>query len=77
MPPSVLSIHVALPRETRSGDEVIRTAFYVRVLEEGLQSTDQRHVFNLSAVAQVPAFSNNILRRLVSDWQLSPILKVK
>src|SRR5881296_3235364 len=45
--------------------------------DSGLQSTDQRHVFNLSAVAQVPAFSNNILRRLVSDWQLSPILKVK
>ena len=42
MPPSVLSIHVALPREIRSGDEVIRTAFYVRVLEEGLlQSGDE------------------------------------
>src|SRR2546422_342306 len=45
--------------------------------DSGLQSTDQRHVFNLSAVAQVPAFSNNILRRLASDWQFSPILKVK
>jgi len=45
--------------------------------DSGLQSTDQRHVFNLSAVAQVPAFSNNILRRIASDWQLSPILKVK
>ncbi len=45
--------------------------------DSGVQSTDQRHVFNLSAVAQVPAFSNNILRRVASDWQLSPILKVK
>src|SRR5437016_7333622 len=42
--------------------------------DSGLQSTDQRHVFNLSAVAQVPAFSNNILRRVASDWPLSSIL---
>jgi len=42
MPTSVLSINVALPREIRSGDEVIRTGFYVRVLEEGLlQSGDE------------------------------------
>ncbi|PYS16317.1 MAG: hypothetical protein DMG15_02550 [Acidobacteria bacterium] len=43
----------------------------------GAQSTDQRHVFNLSAVAQVPRFSNNMLRLFASDWQFSPILKVK
>jgi hypothetical protein len=45
--------------------------------DSGAQSTDQRHVFNLSAVAQVPKFSNNVLRLLASDWQFSPILKVK
>ena len=45
--------------------------------DSGAQSTDQRHVFNLSAVAQVPKFSNNMLRLLASDWQFSPILKVK
>ena len=45
--------------------------------DAGVQSTDQRHVFNLSAVAQVPKFSNNMLRMIASDWQFSPILKVK
>ena len=45
--------------------------------DTGTQSTDQRHVFNLSAVAQVPKFSNNVLRLLASGWQFSPILKVK
>ena len=45
--------------------------------DAGVQSTDQRHVFNLSAVAQVPKFSNNMLRLFASDWQFSPILKVK
>src|SRR5437588_3579896 len=45
--------------------------------DSGIQSTDQRHVFNLSAVAQVPAFSNNTLRMVASGWQFSPILKVK
>jgi len=45
--------------------------------DSGLQSTDQRHVFNLSAVAEVPAFSNNMLRLVASGWQFSPILKVK
>src|SRR5207249_2506502 len=43
----------------------------------GAQSTDQRHVFNLSVVAQTPKFSNNRLRRIASDWQFSPILKIK
>jgi Carboxypeptidase regulatory-like domain/TonB dependent receptor-like, beta-barrel len=45
--------------------------------DAGAQSTDQRHVFNLSAVAQVPKFSNKVLRSVASDWQFSPILKVK
>ena len=45
--------------------------------DSGIQSTDQRHVFNLSAVAQVPAFSNNTLRLVASGWQFSPILKAK
>jgi hypothetical protein len=45
--------------------------------DSGLQSTDQRHVLSLSAVAQVPAFSNNKLRLVASGWQFSPILKIK
>src|SRR5262245_24762058 len=45
--------------------------------DAGPQSTDQRHVFNLSVVAQTPKFSNTMLRLLASNWQFSPILKVK
>jgi hypothetical protein len=45
--------------------------------DAGPQSTDQRHVFNLSSVLQVPKFSNNLMRIVASDWQFSPILKIK
>jgi hypothetical protein len=38
---------------------------------------DQRHVFNLSAVFQTPAFSSRALRVVASNWQLSPIMKIK
>jgi hypothetical protein len=40
-------------------------------------TSDQRQVFNLSAVAQSPRFSNRALRMVASDWQLSPIVKLK
>ena len=40
-------------------------------------TSDQRQVFNLSVVAQTPKFSNRALRILASDWQLSPIMKIK
>src|SRR6185436_2900219 len=43
----------------------------------GAQSTDLRHVFNLSVVAQTPKFANLALRRIAGDWQFSPILKVR
>ena len=39
--------------------------------------SDQRQVFNLSAVLQSPKFSNTLLRWLASDWQLAPIMKIK
>jgi hypothetical protein len=42
-----------------------------------LISTDQRHLFNLSVIAQTPRFTNRALRLLASDWQFSPILKLK
>ena len=38
---------------------------------------DQRQVFNLSAVAQTPKFSNKMLRLLASSWQISPIMSIK
>ncbi|PWU09459.1 MAG: TonB-dependent receptor [Terriglobia bacterium] len=42
-----------------------------------LVSSDQRHLFNLSIVAQTPKFSNRAARLLASDWQISPIVKIK
>jgi hypothetical protein len=39
-------------------------------------ATDRRHVFNLSAVAETPDFSNRTLHVLASGWRFSPILKV-
>jgi len=38
--------------------------------------TDRRHLFNLSAVAETPRFSNHVLRTVGSGWRLSPIFKV-
>jgi hypothetical protein len=42
-----------------------------------LVSSDQRHVFNLSVVAQTPKFSSRALSLIASQWQFSPILKIK
>ncbi|HSR06155.1 MAG TPA: TonB-dependent receptor [Bryobacteraceae bacterium] len=42
-----------------------------------LISSDQRHLFNLSVVAQTPRFANRALRIVASDWQVSPILKLR
>jgi hypothetical protein len=38
-------------------------------------STDRRHNMNLSAVAEMPRFSNNKLRWIASGWRLSTIYK--
>jgi len=43
----------------------------------GTQSTDLRHSFNLSVVAQTPKFANATLRKIASEWQFSPILKMR
>jgi hypothetical protein len=39
-------------------------------------ATDRRHLFNLSAVAETPGFSNRTWRALGSGWRLSPIFKI-
>jgi hypothetical protein len=36
---------------------------------------DQRHIFNLSAVAMTPQFSQPALRKIGSGWSFSPIFK--
>ncbi|HYR89639.1 MAG TPA: carboxypeptidase regulatory-like domain-containing protein [Terriglobia bacterium] len=41
------------------------------------QTGDQRHVFNLSAVLQTRRFSSGLLRLIGSEWQLSPIMKIR
>jgi hypothetical protein len=41
-----------------------------------LAATDRRHVFNLSAVAAAPQFSNPWLHVLGTGWRFSPILKL-
>ena len=41
------------------------------------QTGDQRQVFNLSLVAQTPAFSNRTLRLIAGGWQFSPIMKIR
>jgi hypothetical protein len=38
---------------------------------------DQHHVFNMSAVFQTPKFSSRAARLIASDWQVSPIMKIK
>jgi hypothetical protein len=40
-------------------------------------TSDQRHVFNLSVVAQSPKFSDRALRIVASDWQLSGIVTAR
>ena len=38
-------------------------------------SSDRRHVVNLSVVVRTPDFENNVMRAILSDWQLSPIVR--
>ena len=46
-----------------------------RHLDRGNCESDRRHLFNLSAVAETPRFSNATLR-VGSSWRVSPIFKV-
>lgn len=41
----------------------------------GLESTDRRHIFNLTVVAQAPQFSNRAMHLIVSDWKLAGIYR--
>ena len=47
-----------------------------RHLDRGNCESDRRHLFNLSAVAETPRFSNATLRAIGSSWRVSPIFKV-
>ena len=37
--------------------------------------SDRRHVVNLSAVVRAPEFSNDLLRAILGNWQVSPIVR--
>ncbi len=47
-----------------------------RHLDRGNCESDRRQVFNLSAVAETPRFSNSTLRAAASNWRISPIFKI-
>ena len=38
-------------------------------------ASDRRHVVNMSVVARTPEFSGGALRALLSDWQVSPLVR--
>jgi hypothetical protein len=38
-------------------------------------SSDRRHVINVSVVARTPEFQNPVLNAVLSDWQLSPLVR--
>jgi hypothetical protein len=38
-------------------------------------ASDRRHVVNFSAVVRTPEFANTTARALLSDWQISPIIR--
>jgi hypothetical protein len=48
-----------------------------RVDRSNCATSDQRQVFNLSTVAQMPRFSNRALRLVASDWQVSAIVSAR
>jgi hypothetical protein len=41
-----------------------------------LAAVDRRQVFNLSAVARTPQFSNSVVKALATGWQVSPIFRI-
>jgi len=40
-------------------------------------ASDRRHVWNVSLVASLPTFTNGIVGKIISDWQIAPIIRVQ
>jgi hypothetical protein len=47
-----------------------------RNFDRGNCISDRRQVFNLTAVAQTPQFSNQTLRKFASSWRFAPLYRV-
>ena len=47
-----------------------------RRFDRGNCQADTRHLFNFSAVAKTPRFSNTALRAIGSNWRFSPLVKI-
>jgi len=43
------------------------------LFDRGNCDSDRRHIFNLSAVAKTPRFSNSLVRAVGSDWQVAGV----
>jgi hypothetical protein len=48
-----------------------------RAFDRGDCIGDRRQIFNLTAVAQTPKFSNRAARLIVTGWQLAPIYRIQ
>ena len=48
-----------------------------RDFDRGNCAVDRRHIFNLTAAAETPQFSNRTLQALAGGWKLAPLLKVQ
>ncbi|MBI2150459.1 MAG: TonB-dependent receptor [Acidobacteria bacterium] len=70
---------LASDQDTLNGSlyDSLNTYIFVGDRDRGITncSSDRRHVFNLTSVAQMPRFANNTLRALASGWQLAPIYR--
>ena len=56
----------------------LNTYIFVNDRDRGITNctSDRRHLANLTAVAQMPRFTNNTLRLVASGWQLAPIYRI-
>ena len=54
---------------------MLRTKPNDRDFDRGNCLSDRRQVFNLTAVAQTPQFSNAMLRRFAGSWKISPLYR--
>jgi hypothetical protein len=71
---------LASDQDTLNGSlyDSLNTYVFVGDRDRGITncSSDRRHVFNLTSVAQMPRFANSTLRALASGWQLAPIYRI-